>query len=86
MDDTIPYSYGMVYDNVIKKLEKKLVFLFQWFIQTVFKATADRCHFFLDPFANATFSINENAIESSHSEKLLGITIDSNLIFKQHDK
>ena len=55
-------------------------------MQNVFKATVDRCHFFHNPIANVTFNIIEYAIESSHSEKLLGITIDSNLIFEEHLK
>ena len=44
-----------------------------------FKDNADKCHFSLSFLSNATFNINECAIESRHSKELLEIAIDSNL-------
>ena len=40
--------------------------------------------FFLPPYKPATIKIKASAIESSNSEKLLGVTIDSKLSFDDH--
>ena len=40
--------------------------------------------FFLSPYKPVTIKIKESAIESSNSEKLLGVTIDSKLSFDDH--
>ena len=40
--------------------------------------------FFLAPYKSVTIKIKESAIESSNSEKLLGVTIDSKLSFDNH--
>ena len=62
------------------KIEK----LFNWFQCNSFKANASKCHFFLSPYEPVTIKIKESAIESSNSEKLLGVTIDSKLSFDDH--
>ena len=51
-----------------------------------FRDSADKCHFFLSFLSNATFNINEHAIESRHSKELFEIAIDSNLTFEEHVK
>ena len=51
-----------------------------------FRDSADKCHFFLSFLSNATFNINEYAIESRHSKELFEIAIDSNLTFEEHVK
>ena len=60
------------FENTIEKL-------FNWFQCNSFKANASKCHFFLSPYKPVTIKIKESAIESSNSEKLLGVTIDSKL-------
>ena len=40
--------------------------------------------FFLSPYKPVTIKIKESAIESSNSEKLLGVTIDNKLSFDDH--
>ena len=40
--------------------------------------------FFLSAYKPVTIKIKESAIESSNSEKLLGVTIDSKLSFDDH--
>ena len=58
--------------------------LFNWFQCNNFKANASKCHFFLLPYKPVTIKIKESAIESSNSEKLLGVTINSKLSFDDH--
>ena len=40
--------------------------------------------FFLSPYKPVTIKLKGSAIESSNSEKLLGVTIDSKLAFDDH--
>ena len=58
--------------------------LFNWFQCNNFKANASKCHFFLLPYKPITIKIKESAIESSNSENLLGVTINSKLSFDDH--
>ena len=48
------------------------------------KANASKCHFFLSPYQHTSININGSVIKNSDSEKLLGITIDSNVTFEEH--
>ena len=83
-DDITLYECGKNYDEVINKLEDTTEKLFNWFQCHNFKANASKCHFFLPPYKPATIKIKASAIESSNSEKLLGVTIDSKLSFDDH--
>ena len=80
-DDITPYECGKNYDEVINKLEDTLEKLFNWFQYNNFKANASKCHFFLSLYTPVTIKVKESAIESSNSEKLPGVTIDSKLAF-----
>ena len=75
---------GKNYDEVINKLEDTIEKLFNWFQCNNFKANASKCHFFLSPYKPVTIKIKDSPIESSDSEKLLGVTIDSKLSFDDH--
>ena len=83
-DDTTPYNCGKNYDEVISKVEDTIEKLFNWFQCNNFKTNASKCHFSLSPYQPVTIKIKESAIESSNSEKLLGVTIDSKLSFDDH--
>ena len=83
-DDTTPYECGKNYDEVTNKLENTIEKLFNWFQCNNFKANASKCHFFLSPYKPVTIKTKGSAIESSNSEKLLGVTIDSKLSFDDH--
>ena len=48
------------------------------------KANPDKCHLLLSTNQNNLTNINSSAIHNSSSEKLLGITIDTNLKFDIH--
>ena len=83
-DDTTPYECCKNYDEVINKLEDAIEKLFNWFHCNNFKANASKCHFFLSPYKTVKIKIKRSAIESSNSEILLGVTIDSKLSFDNH--
>ena len=80
-DNTTPYEFSKNYDQVINKLEDTIEKVFNWFQCNNFKANASKCHFFLSPYKPITIKTKRSAIESSNSEKLLGVTIDSKLSF-----
>ena len=65
------------FENTIEKL-------FNWFQCNSFNANASKYHFFLSPYKPVTIKIKESAIESSNSEKLFGVTIDSKLSSDDH--
>ena len=48
------------------------------------KANADEYHVLLNTNNDLTFNINEVQIKNSQLEKLLGITIDTDLKFEDH--
>ena len=83
-NDTAPYECGKNYDEVINKFEDTIEKLFNLFQFNHFTANASKCHFFLSPYKPVAIKIKESAIESSNSEKLLAVTIDSKCSFDDH--
>ena len=74
--------------NLVKIMIRQSIYLkiqyrktIHWFQCNNFKANASKCHFFLSPYKPITIKTKRSAIESSNSEKLLGVTIDSKLSF-----
>ena len=58
--------------------------ILNWFEFNNLKANASKCHFFLSPYKHTSINVNGSVIKSSNSEKLLGITIDSDITFEEH--
>ena len=58
--------------------------IFNWFKYNNFKSNATKCHFVVSPDQSATINIDGSIIKSSNSQKLLGVTIDSNFTFEEH--
>ena len=48
------------------------------------KANAGKFHLFLSPHEDQMITVENHVIKSSGLEELLGVTIDSNLNFKEH--
>ena len=71
------------YDKLKENLELTIYTIFDWFKYNNFKANANKCHFFLSPYQSATINIDYSIIKSSNSQKLLGVTIDSNFTFEK---
>ena len=83
-DDNTPYVEGDNIDEVIKKLENDSIRLFKWFSDNQMKANKDKCHLVTSTNNKVFMKIDDIEIESTSSEKLLGIKIDSNLNFNEH--
>ena len=58
--------------------------ILNWFEFNNLKANVSKCDFFLSPYQHTSININGSVIKSSNSEKLLGITIDSDFTFEEH--
>ena len=83
-DDNTPYVTGESIEQVISSLEKSTTELFQWFKDNGMKANANKCHLLLSNNETSSIEIEGTKIVNSESEKLLGITFDSNLSFNLH--
>ena len=83
-DDNTPYSADSNIENTVSSLESSSARLFNWFSQNAMKANPGKCHLLLSTIQNKCTNTNNNAILSSSSEKLLRITIDTNLKFDIH--
>ena len=83
-DDSTPYTYKDSLEDVIKSLELSTNKLFEWFKINSMKSNADKCHLLTKSDSPVTVNIGDTSIKSSNSEKLLGITIDSQLTFEPH--
>ena len=84
-DDTTPYECAPYYDKLKGNLELTICKILNWFKYNNFKANATKCHFFLSPYQSATINIDGSIIKNSNSEKLLGVAIDSNFTFEEHN-
>ena len=71
-------------DNLISNMELTVEKILNWFEFNNLKANASKCDFFWSPYQHTSININGSVINSSNSEKLLGITIDSDLTFEIH--
>ena len=58
--------------------------VFNGFRYNNFKVDASKCHLFLSPFNAKSINIKSSVTEGSSCKKFLGITTDSNVIFKEH--
>ena len=83
-DDTTPYECDQHCNNLINDMEPTVEKIFHWFEFNNLKTNASKCHFFLSPDQHTSININGSVIKSSNSEKLLGITIDSDFTFEEH--
>ena len=83
-DDTTPYTSGQSFNEIRKKLETDLSNICEWFHHNGFKANPGRFHVFLSPFVYRQVKMMGSTIKASKVEVLLGVTIDSDLSFKEH--
>ena len=83
-DDNTPYTIGTNMEDVIFKLRNSSKILFQCFMDNQTKAHPDKCYFICS--TNDTVNlINENQIiDNSKYEKLLGVKFDYKLTFNAH--
>ena len=58
--------------------------MFQKFMKDACMIKFILCHFFLSPYQSAIINVDGSIIKSSNSQKLLGVTVDSNFTFEEH--
>ena len=83
-DDTTPYACGENIRVAISELQSLAFRLFKWFENNHMKANPGKSHFLLSNKKTEKVKINDVVLTSSVEEKLLGITLDSELKFEKH--
>ena len=83
-DDTTPFICGQTFEEIIYELETVMADISNWFLENNLKANEGKYHLLLSPFIEKTIQVGDFAIASCSSEKILGVTIDCNLTFKEH--
>ena len=82
-DDTTPYACGENIRAFISELQSLTFRLFKWFEKNHMKASPGKFHILLSNKKTEKVTINDDVLNSSVEEKLLGITLDSELKFEK---
>ena len=83
-DDITPFITGMSFGQIIPELESILLDISQWFMNSNLKANVGKFQIFLSQYQDQRITVKNYVIKSSGVEELLGVTIDSNLNFREH--
>ena len=84
-DDTTPYCTKSSYDELIESLQIDCDILIDWFHHNFFKLNADKCKLLISNRQDdISINIDNEYISCDKSVKLLGVTIDNELTFKEH--
>ena len=81
-DDNTLYMWANNNTNLVEDLEDSAHFIFNWFANNKMQGNASECHVLLSTNEKVITWADIVEIESSRSEKLLGIAIDSQLSFE----
>ena len=82
-DDTTPYSCAQDISSVISELQRITKKFFDWCRNNHMKANPEKCHVILSSNTQREIHFANASIASSPSEKLLGISLDSELKFEE---
>ena len=82
-DGTTPYEINKTVEALIEKLTEDVTVLNIWFENNYMKSNDDKCKL-ITTKEHTSVKIGNDIIKSSNSVKLLGITIDNKLNFKEH--
>ena len=85
-DDTTIYVCGHELEHIVSSLETDAQKLSKWFLHNCMKLNHDKCHLLIFGEKNTDVSVQIGAttITESGEEKLLGVTLDKKLDFKNH--
>ena len=86
-DDTTIYVSDYKNEEIIRKLENDTAILSKWFRDNSMKVNGEKCHlmFFSNvKSTNIEININNEVIQESSEERLLGVILDNTLSFKAH--
>ena len=85
-DDSTTYSIAETIPNLLETLENETTLLLEWFKSKEMKSNEDKCHLLvLTHPSEVQVTLGNENIEASSSVDLLGIKIDSNLNFNEHE-
>ena len=84
-DDITPYVCRQNHAEAIKFLKPTINNIFAWLKNNGLVANSGKSHFLVSPYEKISLKILGSTIESSPSEELLGITIESELTFQKHN-
>ena len=87
MDDTTFYACDMDLNSLIKRLEHDSFLAIEWFENNNMKLNNDKCNLLVSRYKNENVwaNIGKGKIWESNKQKLLGLDIDRNLNFNEHD-
>ena len=85
-DDTTVYVCDSLLENIQNLLEQDALKLSGWFFENYMKLNDDKCQLlvFGDKINNVLVTVCSSLIKESIEEKLLGVTIDKDLSFKNY--
>ena len=77
-------SHLVVTEDVIRILESESIKLFKWFFDKVMKANKDKCRLIVSSNEHVSMKLNNAEIRNSNCDRLIGVTIDSKINFKEN--
>ena len=83
-NDTTPYVCRQNYAETIEFLESTINNIFSWFEKNGLVAKSGKSNFFVRLYEKIILKIQDSTVKSSLCEELLGVTIESELIFHKH--
>ena len=85
-DDNTPFTYGKCLNALMTKLENEANSAIGWFRYNGMKLNSKKCNLLVSghKFENMICRIENTMIIETHTVRLLGIDIDSELTFNQH--
>ena len=83
-DDNTPYAIESSVEQLLETLENETSTLLKWFHWNDMKSNNDKCHLLVLNHEDNLVKNGDEEIIGSTSIKLLGITIDNKLNFKEH--
>ena len=84
-DDTTPYACNTDLTTLLHNLESDTASAIIWFEANYMKLNQDKCHFLASGSPEHLWvKVGEHVIWETYQEKLLGLTIDKELKFKNH--
>ena len=70
--------------NVIASSENAAEKIFEWFVKNHMKANHNKCHLLMSILRPISIKVKDYIIKNNDNEKLLGVTVDTNLNFNCH--
>ena len=70
--------------NVIASSENAAEKLFEWFVKNHMKANHNKFHLLMSTLTPISIKVRDYIIKNNDNEKLLGVTVDTNLNFNCH--